>query len=61
MIICNTNEGYITEVQYNQNGFPIMHEIRSMRDDYIGHITLNYKLVRSRAFVSLELFANKSN
>ena len=38
----NTNEGYITEVQYNQNGFPIMHEIRSMRDDYIGHITLNY-------------------
>ena len=38
----NTNEGYITEVQYNQDGFPIMYQIKSMRNDYIGHITLNY-------------------
>ena len=36
------DDGYITEVQYNKDGFPIMHEIRSMRDDYIGHITFNY-------------------
>ena len=37
-----SDDGYITEVQYNKDGFPIMHEIRSMRDDYIGHITFNY-------------------
>ena len=36
------NDGYITEIQYNRYRHPIMYQIKSMQDDYIGHITLNY-------------------
>ena len=36
------NNGYITEIQYNKDGFPIMYQINSMQNDYIGHIILNY-------------------
>ena len=36
------NNGYITEIQYNKDGFPTMFQINSMQNDYIGHIILNY-------------------
>ena len=35
------NDGYITEIQYDRYN-PIMYQIKSMQDDYIGHITLHY-------------------
>ena len=38
----HTNENYITEIIYNESKSPVFYKIKSSRDDYIGHITLNY-------------------
>ena len=37
-----TDETYITEIRYNKSNSPIYYGIKSMKDEYIGHITLNY-------------------
>ena len=37
-----TRENYITEIIYNKSKLPVFYRIKSARDDYIGHITLNY-------------------
>ena len=37
-----TNEEYITEIRYNESKSPVFYEFRSKRDEYIGHIILNY-------------------
>ena len=37
-----THENYITEIVYNKSNRPVFYGIKSTRDNYIGHITLNY-------------------
>ena len=37
-----SNENYITEIVYNESSLPISYNIESSRNDYIGHIILNY-------------------
>ena len=37
-----THENYITEIVYNKSKLPVFYGIKSTRDNYIGHITLNY-------------------
>ena len=37
-----TYENYITEIIYNESKSPVFYGIKSTKDDYIGHITLNY-------------------
>jgi len=38
----HSNEDYITEIIYNESKLPISYNIESSRNDYIGHIILNY-------------------
>ena len=38
----HSNEDYITEIVYNESKLPISYNIESSRNDYIGHIILNY-------------------
>jgi len=38
----HTKENYITEIVYNESNLPISYSIESNRNDYIGHIILNY-------------------
>ena len=37
-----TEEQYITEVSYNKLKSPVSYNIKSVRDEYIGHIVMNY-------------------
>ena len=37
-----SKENYITEIIYNESSLPISYNIESSRNDYIGHIILNY-------------------
>ena len=37
-----TDETYITEIRYNKSNSPIYYRFKSKKDEYIGHITLNY-------------------
>ena len=37
-----TQEKYITEISYNRLKSPISYKIKSTRDEYIGHIIMNY-------------------
>ena len=37
-----TQEKYITEISYNKLKSPISYKIKSTRDEYIGHIIMNY-------------------
>jgi len=37
-----TEEKYITEVFYNKLRSPVSYKIKSARDEYIGHIIINY-------------------
>ena len=37
-----SKENYITEIVYNESSLPISYNIESSRNDYIGHIILNY-------------------
>ena len=37
-----TEQNYITEIRYNKSNLPIFYRFKSNKNEYFGHISLNY-------------------